>query len=331
MIEYYCAVVPTSLACVPATAVPTSLACASRLQWGPARVARRDQQAARRGGLWLAPTRFTRYGYSRLACEPRLLGPSALRSVAGARPWAAYFGGTGRPSCRDIMAEDPPMVLRLRLLSDQPVEGCEIMPECSCPMGRARRSPISTRWYRCLTRWRARGVGRRRCTQRLTGGVLLQHGVLCRCVQAILPSTARDSHSVGRGTRAQRIELLSRAANTLPSRSGSKSQIRCVHAGSRGHRPYLAGACQVREGEGEERVVGVWADRRGFGGGEQGQWMKRRRRRRAGAGGRGRQGERGRQGLGSSCCCSSRARDPCLPPAGVHTIQLRRRRALQRR
>ena len=61
--------------------------------------------------------------------------------------------------------------------------------------------------------------------------------------------------------------------------------------------------------------------------GEQGQWMKEEETA-EGAGARGQggggKGERGRQGLGSSCCCASRARDPCLPPAGVHTIQLRR-------
>ena len=234
------------------------------------------------------------------------------------------------------MAEDPPMVLRLRLLSDQPVEGARSCRTCSCPMGRARSfANLDFRWYRCLDKMACTWCGKTPVVlQRLTdtGRTFAARGALPLRGQAILPSTARDSHSVGRGTRAQRIGApLTGRKNTLPSRSGSKSQIRCrtrrLKRTSAIHSSWcVPSGGRGRGGEGGW-VCGLIGER-ALVEGEQGQWMKEEETAEgAGRGGRsgGGKGERGRQGGWEARVAAPAEREThvCRPQACT-AIQLRR-------
>ena len=117
------------------------------------------------------------------------------------------------------MAEDRRWFSGLRR-PDQPVEGCEIMPTFRSN-GAIRRSPISTRWYRCLDN--GVHVVEDVVPNALPTGRTLQH-VLCRCAGSHPAQHSTGLAQCGPRHEAQRIGApLTGRKNTLPSRSGSNA------------------------------------------------------------------------------------------------------------
>ena len=102
------------------------------------------------------------------------------------------------------MAEDPPMVLRLRLLSDQPVEGCEIMPDVFLSNGASPTfANLDFRWYRCLDKMACTWCGKTPVVlQRLTDGAYF---CSTGCFAAAWPGHPAQ-HSTGLAQRGPRHE-----------------------------------------------------------------------------------------------------------------------------
>ena len=102
------------------------------------------------------------------------------------------------------MDTEPPVVLRLRLLSDQPVEGCEIMPDVFLSNGASPTySNLDFRWYRCLDKMACTWCGKTPVVlQRLTDGAYF---CSMGCFAAAWPGHPAQ-HSVGLAQRGPRHE-----------------------------------------------------------------------------------------------------------------------------
>ena len=195
------------------------------------------------------------------------------------------------------MAEDPPMVLRLRLLSDQPVEGCEIMPDVFLSNGASPTfANLDFRWYRCLDKMACTWCGKTPVVlQRLTDGAYF---CSTGCFAAAWPGHPAQ-HSTGLAQRGPRHEGAENWSSSHGPQEHTTEQKWVEIANTMsytpaqediGHTLKLVRAKWREGGGGRRGWVGVWADRReGFGGGGAGA-VEEEEETAEGAGGRGQGG-----------------------------------------